>query len=70
MSQTLTDHLFTLLAGGQKFSKIDLTQQNKWKFVTVNTHMGIYLSTIWRLPQHQKFQHTMDTILQGLNHVQ
>ena len=42
------------------------------QFVTVNTHLGLYRYT--RLPfgvasAPAIFQHTMDTILQGLNHV-
>ena len=43
------------------------------QFVTVNTHLGLYKYT--HLPfgvasAPAIFQHTMDTILQGLNHVQ
>ena len=75
------EDLFTLLAGGEKFSKINLTQaylqlqleEESREFVTVNTHMGLYRYT--RLPfgiasAPAIFQRTMDTILQGLNHVQ
>ena len=50
------DDLFASLAGGQKFSKIDLTQayqqmvldEESREFVTINTHMGLYRYT--RLP--------------------
>jgi len=50
------DDLFASLAGGQKFSKIDLTQayqqmvldEDSRQFVTVNTHLGLYRYT--RLP--------------------
>ena len=43
------------------------------EFVTINTHMGLYRYT--RLPFGVAsalaiFQHTMDTILRGLTHVQ
>ena len=75
------EDLFASLAGGAKFSKIDLTQaylqlqleEESREFVTVNTHIGLYRYT--RLPfgivsAPAIFQRTMDTILQGLNHVQ
>ena len=75
------EDLFASLAGGEKFSKIDLTQaylqmlleEESRGYVTVNTHMGLYRYT--RLPfgissAPAIFQRTMDTILQGLNHVQ
>ena len=69
--------LFATLAGGQKFSKLDLRQayfqlpldEASRKFVTVNTHRGLYEYT--RLPfgvasAPALFQKTMDTILQGI----
>ena len=69
------------VSGGEKFSKIDLTQaylqlqleEESREFVMVNTHMGLYGYT--RLPfsiasAPAIFQRTMDTILQELNHVQ
>ena len=75
------DDLFTSLAGGQKFSKIDLTQAYQQmvldgesrEFVTINTHMDLYRNT--RLPfgvasAPAIFQRTMDTILQGLSYIQ
>ena len=75
------EDLFASLAGGEKFSKIDLTQahlqlqleEESREFVTVNTHMGLYGYTC--LPfgiasAPAIFQRTMDMILQGLNHVQ
>ena len=75
------EDLFAFLAGGEKFSKTDLTQaylqmpldEESREYVTVNTHMGLYRYT--RLPfdiaaAPAIFQRTMDTILQGLNHVQ
>ena len=45
------EDLLTSLAGGEKFSKIDLTQaylqlqlkEESREFVTVNTHMGLYM---------------------------
>ena len=75
------DDLFASLAGGVRFSKINLTQvylqmpleEESREFITVNTHMGLYRYT--RLPfgiasAPAIFQRTMDTILQGLHHVQ
>ena len=75
------DDLFAPLAGGQKFSKIDLTRvyqrmvldKESREFVTINTHMGLYRYTCLPLGVASApaiFQHTMDTILQGLSHVQ
>ena len=75
------EDLFASLSGGEKFSKIDLTQaylqmlleEESREYVTVNTHMGLFRYT--RLPfgiasAPAIFQRTMDTILQGLSHVQ
>ena len=72
--------LFATLAGGQKFSKLDLRQayfqlpldEASRKYVTVNTHRGLYEYT--RLPFRVAsapalFQKTMDTILQGIPEV-
>lgn len=69
--------LFATLAGGQKFTKLDLRQayfqlpleESSRKYVTINTHRGLYEYT--RLPfgvssAPALFQKTMDTILQGL----
>ena len=68
------DDLFTTLIGGQKFTKLDLTQayqqmqleENVKELVTINTHQGLYQFT--RLPfgvasAPAIFQRTMDTIL-------
>ena len=76
-----SDDLFASLAGGQKFSKIYLTQayqkmvfdDKSREFVTINTHRGLYRYT--RLPfgvtsTPAIFQRTMDAILQGLSHAQ
>lgn len=75
------DELFAALAGGVKFSKIDLTQayqqmmldEDSRVYVTVNTHQGLFRYT--RLPfgiasAPAIFQRSMDSILQGLSHVQ
>ena len=65
------------LAGGQRFSKIDLSQayqqvqldDESRKLVTINTHQGLYQYT--RVPfgissAPALFQKIMDTILQGV----
>ena len=75
------EDLFAALAGGVKFSKIDLTQayqqmvldEDSRMYVTINTHQGLFRYT--RLPfgiasAPAIFQRTMETILQGLSHVQ
>ena len=74
------EDIFASLAGGQKFTTLDLTnayQQMKLdlpsrELVTINTHRGLYRYT--RLPfgvasAPALFQKTMDTVLQGLPHV-
>jgi len=75
------DELFAALAGGVKFSKIDLTQayqqmvldKDSRMYVTINTHRGLFRYTslpfgISSVPAI--FQRTMETILLGLKHVQ
>ena len=74
------DDLFTALTGGQKFTVLDLSQayqqmklnDESKKYVTVNTHQGLYCYT--RLPfgiasAPAIFQRTMDSILQGMPQV-
>ena len=71
------DDLMSQLAGGQRFSKIDLSQayqqvqldDESRKLVTINTHQGLYQYT--RVPfgissAPALFQKIMDTILQGV----
>ena len=71
------EDLFASLAGGKKFSKIDLTSAYQQvslaeeceEFTTINTHKGLYRYT--RLPfgiasAPAIFQQIMDTVLQGL----
>lgn len=74
------EDLFATLAGGKVFSKIDLSfayQQlqldtESEQYLTINTHKGLFkyhrlaygISTAPAI-----FQHTMDQILQGLQHV-
>ena len=73
------DALFSSLAGGQRFSKLDLSQayqqmrmeEDSQHFLTLNTHQGLYQYT-W-LPfgiasAPAIFQRAMDTILQGIPH--
>ena len=70
--------LYATLAGGKKFSKIDLSQAylqmeldpESQKYCTINTHRGLYQFT--RLPfgiasAPATFQKMMDTILQGIS---
>ena len=72
--------LFTALAGGTLFTKLDLSQayqqmllnENSRKYVTVNTHMGLFQYT--RLPYGvasapSLFQATMEQVLQGIEGV-
>ena len=74
------DDLFATLAGGEKFTVLDLSQayqqllldDDSRQYVTVNTHRGLYRYT--RLPYGVAsapgiFQRVMDTILQGLSGV-
>ena len=71
------EDMLAALAGGEKFTKLDLTNAYLQmvldpecrKFVTINTHRGLYEYT--RLPfgissAPARFQKTMDIILQGL----
>ena len=73
--------LFAALTGGVKFSKIDLTQayqqmildKDSRVYVTITTHLGLFRYThlpFWIVSAPAIFQRTMDTILQGLPHVQ
>ena len=74
------EDLFATLAGGTKFKKLDfslaylqvLLDPESRKYVTVNTHQGLYQYN--RLPfgvasAPAMFQETMEKILQGLNKV-
>ena len=69
--------LFATLAGGKSFTTLDLShayqqlilEESSHKFVTVNTHRGLYRYA--RLPfgvasALAMFQKTMDTLLQGI----
>ena len=80
MSTPKPDDLFATLAGGKKFTKLDLAQayqqllldDNSKRYVTINTHKGLYQYT--RLPfgvasAPALFQKFMDTILQGIPQV-
>ena len=74
------DDIFATLAGGQLFTTLDLSHaynqllmdEESRKFVTINTHKGLYQYT--RLPfgiasAPAVFQRIMDTILQGIEGV-
>ena len=74
------DDIFATLAGGQLFTTLDLSHaynqllmdEESRKFVTINTHKGLYQYT--RLPfgiasAPAVFQRIMDTILQGIDGV-
>ena len=71
------EELFTTLAGGQRFTKLDLSQayqqvlldDESKPLVTINTHLGLYRYT--RLPfgvaaASAIFQQQMDALLQGI----
>ena len=73
------DELFSTLAKGKVFFKLELSQaylqlrldERSMQYVTINTHKGLYSFT--RLPfgvvsAPAFFQKTMDTILQGLQY--
>ena len=75
-----SEDLFTTLAGGKKFTKLDLSQayqqlvleDESRKYLTINTHRGLYCYT--RLPfgvasAPAMFQQVMDIILQGIPNV-
>ena len=76
----LPEEVFHKLRGGQLFTKLDLKNayqqllidEDSLPYVTINTHRGLYRYT--RLPfgiasSPALFQKTIDTILQGLDHV-
>ena len=71
------EELFSTLAGGKIFSKLDLSQaylqlpveKESKKYLTINTHQGLYVYN--RLPfgvasAPAIFQKLMDTVLQGV----
>ena len=73
----LTDELFAGLAGGEKYTKLDLSQayhqvemdESSRKYTTINTHCGLY--EYLRLPYGVSpavgiFQRAMENILKGL----
>ena len=74
------EDLFATLAGGKKFSKLDLSQayqqlplnEESMSYAVINTHKGLYRYT--RLPfgiasAPAVFLKFMDTMLQGIPHV-
>ena len=74
------EDLFATLAGGRKFTKLDLSQayqqltldESSKQYVTVNTHRGLYRYNC--LPfgvasAPALFQKLMDSVLQGIPHV-
>ncbi|KAJ8375572.1 hypothetical protein SKAU_G00061520 [Synaphobranchus kaupii] len=74
------EDLFASLAGGQHFSKLDLShaylqvpvQESSRKYLTITTHKGMFCYN--RLPfgitsAPSIFQHVMDQVLQGLPNV-
>ena len=74
------EDIFATLSGGQHFTTLDLTHaynqllldEDSRKYVTINTHKGLYQYT--RLPfgiasAPAVFQRTMDTLLQGIEGV-
>ena len=76
-----TGDVFANLAGGEKFTKIDLRQaylqlhlsEDSKPLLTINTHKGLYRynrMTYGISPAPSIWQRTIDTILQGLPGVQ
>uniref|UniRef100_H2ZVA1 Gypsy retrotransposon integrase-like protein 1 n=1 Tax=Latimeria chalumnae TaxID=7897 RepID=H2ZVA1_LATCH len=76
-----TEDLLAVLGGGQKLTKLDMSQayqqmildKESRKFTTINTHKGLYQYTC--LPYGVSsapgiFQHTMEGLLQGISHVE
>ena len=76
----LVDELMTDLAGGKYFTKLDLSQaylqlpldHESSELLTINTHKGLFKYN--RLPFGVSsapaiFQHSMETLLRGLNGV-
>jgi len=74
------EELFTTLAGGEQFSKLDLShayqqlvlEEESQKLVTITTHKGLFKYN--RLPfgvatAPSVFQHVMENLLQGLKYV-
>ena len=75
-----TEDLLATLGGGNKFTKLDMSQEYQQllldeeskKFTTINTYKGLYQYD--RLPfgvssEPEIFQGTMDNLLQGIPHV-
>ena len=75
-----TEDLLATLGGGNKFTKLDMSQayqqllldEDSKKYTTINTHKGLYQYN--RLPFGVSsapgiFQHTMENLLQGIPHV-
>ena len=75
-----TEDLLATLGGGNKFTKLDMSQayqqleleESSKKFTTINTHKGLYQYN--RLPfgvssAPGMFQRTMENLLQGIPHV-
>lgn len=71
------EEMFTMLVGGQKFTKLDLSQAYQdlqldvvsKKLVTINTHKGLYRYTRLSFGVASApalFQKTMDCLLQGI----
>lgn len=75
-----TEDLLATLGGGQKFTKLDMSQayqqlvldEESRKYTTINTHKGLYEYT--RLPFGVSsapgiFQRTIENLLKGIDHV-
>lgn len=72
--------LFATLAGGKKFTKLDVSQAyqqlildgDSEKYLTINTHRGLHRYTCLPFGVASApaiFQRTMDTVLQGISYV-
>ena len=71
------EDLFTALAGGKRFIKLDISQAylqikldgESSQCTTINTHQGLYKFTHLPSSAPALFQQLMDTVLQNLPHV-
>ena len=77
-TQSKPEDLLTVLAGGQNFVKLNLSQAYQQmlpdpedrKYTTINTYLGLFeykMITIWNSISPSSFQNHMEKILQGIS---